>query len=167
MGLYLGMPQKDFYTKCWELNKKGLIRQGTNNATVEYVLRGELKHPGTMNFYPKFKEGKIYEMPVKFVYTGWAPWNRELSSEKLQMDVLEWYNKLYGRGFMEVKHPQMGSAYIKIDGNRRISIYKENDLYVWALFTDLLVRHDSVISEPDTVKINSDSIKNMDEYRNK
>ena len=31
-----------------------------------------------------------------------------------------------------------GNAYTKIDGNRRITIYVENDLYVWALFTDML-----------------------------
>ncbi len=36
LGLYLGMPEKDFYIHCWELNKKGLIRQGSNNTTVEY-----------------------------------------------------------------------------------------------------------------------------------
>ena len=30
-----------------------------------------------------------------------------------------------------------GKAYTKIDGNRRITIYMENDLYVWAIFTDM------------------------------
>jgi hypothetical protein len=40
---------------------------------------------------------------------------------------------------MEVKHSIRGSAYVKLDGNRRISIFKENDIYVWAIFTDMLV----------------------------
>ncbi len=31
----------------------------------------------------------------------------------------------------------MGTAFVKVDGNRRISIFKENELYVWAVFTDL------------------------------
>ena len=26
---------------------------------------------------------------------------------------------------------------VKIDGNRRITIFKENDLRVWAVFTDM------------------------------
>ena len=54
LGLYLGMPEKDFYIHCWELNKKGLIRQGSNNTTVEYRMEDELKYPGIMNFYPSF-----------------------------------------------------------------------------------------------------------------
>ncbi len=146
MGLYLGMTQKDFYVQCWNLNGKGLVKQGEGNATVEYKMRGELKYPGKMDFYPKFKDGKIYEMPVKFAYTGWAPWNKELSSEKLQIDLLRWYSSVYGRGFIEVKHPKSGSAFVKVDGNRRITIYKEDDLYVWAIFTDLLVKKDTADS---------------------
>ena len=33
-----------------------------------------------------------------------------------------------------------GTAYVKIDGNRRISIFKEDDLHVWAVFTDMSVK---------------------------
>lgn len=139
MGLYLGMPDKDFYNQCWKLNRKGLIRQGTTNTTVEYQVRNELKYPAIMNFYPTFVKGKISEMPVRFVYSGWAPWNKKLASDSLQVDVLEWYKNKYGRGFLEVKHPEKGVAYVKIDGNRRISIYKEDELHVWAVFTDMLI----------------------------
>ncbi len=139
MGLYLGMPDKDFYTHCWNLNRRGLIRQGTTNRTVEYRTKNELKYPGIMDFYPKFIEGKIAEMPVRFVYAGWAPWNKELTSDKLQSDVLSWYEKIYGNDFMRVENSEKGVAYVKIDGNRRISIYKEDELHVWAVFTDMLV----------------------------
>jgi hypothetical protein len=140
MGLYLGMPEKEFYTHCWQLNQKGIIRQGETNTTVRYDLKNELKYPANMNFYPKFDKGKIYEMPVMFVYNGWAPWNKELSSDKLEIDILKWYEKIYGRGFIEVKHPVRGSAYVKVNGNRRITIFKQNELNVWAVFTDLLVK---------------------------
>ena len=146
MGIYLGMSQKDFYTQCWKLNQKGLVKQGSSNMTVQYKTRGELKHPATMDFYPGFKNGRIAEMPVKFAYSGWAPWNRELSSDKLEEDVLSWYKRIYGYGFITVKDPVKGIAFVKIDGNRRISIYKENDLYVWALFTDLIAARDSLSS---------------------
>jgi len=138
MGLYLGMPDNDFYTRCWKLNRKGLIKQGTNNTTVEYIMKNELKYPVTMNFYPSFQEGKISEMPVRFVYNGWAPWNKKLSSDSLQAAVLELYKKQYGDDFFEVKHPEKGTAYVKVDGNRRISIFKEDELHVWAVFTDML-----------------------------
>jgi hypothetical protein len=139
MGMYFGMPQRDFYGHCWKLNKQGLIRQGPGNTTVEYVMKDELKHAATMDFYPSFVDGKIYEMPVRFTYTGWAPWNKELSVENLQKDVLHWFEKLYGTDFLEVVHPKKGSAFVKINGNRRISIYKEDNVHVMAVFTDMTV----------------------------
>jgi hypothetical protein len=139
LGLYLGMPEKDFYIHCWELNKKGLIKQGSNNTTVEYRMQDELKHPGIMNFYPSFVDGKIAEMPVKLTYAGWAPWNQKLSSDSLQLDVMQWIEKMYGNRFIKVDHPKRGSAYIKMDGNRRITIFRENDLNVWAVFSDMSV----------------------------
>jgi hypothetical protein len=93
-----------------------------------------------MDFYPEFVNGKIYELPVCYLYNGWAPWNKKLSSDSLQVDVLKWFEKQYGKGFMEVKHPKRGLAFVKIDGNRQISIFKEDDLHVWAIFTDMLVK---------------------------
>ena len=140
MGLYLGMPEQDFYTHCWMLNREGLIKQSPDNMTVEYELKDELKYPATMHYYPEFVQGKIIEMPVRFVYNGWAPWNKKLSSDNLGLDVLKWYEKVYGDGFIKVKHPKRGMAYIKLDGNRRITIFKEDERHVWAIFTDMLVK---------------------------
>lgn len=138
LDLRLGMTDKQFYTHCWELNKKGLIRQGTSNTSVLYKMK-ELNEPAEMNFYPNFFEGKIYEMPVKYNYEGWAPWNQHLSSDSLQLEILNRYKEWYGDNFIEVRHPKRGMAYIKVDGNRRITIFKEDERHVWAIFTDLLV----------------------------
>lgn len=152
MGIYLGMPEKDFYMQCWELNKKGIIRQGETNTTVKFDLKKELDHPGQMDFYPRFNQGKIFEMPVKFVYKGWAPWNKELSSDNLQADVVKWYEGIYGKGFLKVRHPDHGLAYVKLDGNRRITIFKEDELHVWAVFTDMLVKNDWSGVRPDSLR---------------
>lgn len=162
MGMYFGMSDKDFYTHCWKLNKTGLIKQGSNNTSVEYVTGNELKYPASMNFYPSFVNGKIYEMPVKFVYKGWAPWNKALSSDSLQADVLNWYEKVYGKGFIEVKHPKRGLAYVLLNGNRRITIFKENDLYVWAIFTDMLVEKEIAGLPPGTPPDPEDFIKDLE-----
>ena len=159
MGLYFGMPEKDFYIHCWKLNKKGLIRQGDSNTTVLYEMKDELKYPANMDFYPKFDQGKIFEMPVRYVYKGWAPWNKNLTSDKLIVDILMYYEKTYGSGFIEVKHRVRGSAYVKVNGNRRITIFKQDELHVWAIFTNLLVKkswNDSAsapdINQADTTK---------------
>jgi len=161
MGIYLGMPEKNFYTHCWALNRQGIIKQGMRNTTVEYQMREELNYPAIMDFYPIFEKGKIYEMPVKFVYSGWAPWNKSLGSDSLQFNILKWYEKQYGKGFLAVEHPKRGIAYVKIDGNRRISIFKENDTYVWAIFTDMSVKREVADTTKNAVKNPTDSIKDL------
>jgi len=139
LGLYLGMSSEEFYKKCWELNKQGLVRQGEGNATVLYVLKDELKSPVDVNFYPTFYEDSIYEMPVNFKYKAWTPWDKRFSGDSLQTELVGLYKSWYGPGFMEINHPERGKAYVKVDGNRRISIYKDRsaDGTVWALYTDL------------------------------
>jgi len=138
MGLSFGLSSEEFYEICWGLNKDSIVKQGSANMSVQYDINEDLKYPATMNFYPIFRENKIIEMPVRFIYNGWAPWNKELSASSLALDVKHWYEDIYGKGFITVTHPMNGDAYTKIDGNRRITIYVENDLYVWAMFTDML-----------------------------
>jgi hypothetical protein len=136
-GIHLGMTSKEFYTHCWNLNKQGLVKQGSNNRSVEYFTREELRHAAAMNFYPTFNKNKIVEMPVRFSYKAWSPGNKSLSADSLQKDVIDWYAKQYGDDFIRVRHPSHGVAFVKIDGNRRITIFKENELYVWAIFRDM------------------------------
>ena len=161
LGLYFGMPEKVFYVHCWNLNHKGLIKQGESNTTAEYELKDELKYPALMDFYPKFMQGKIFEMPVSFKYKGWAPWNKTLSSDNLEKEVLKWYEKVYGDGFIKVKHPLHGTAYVKINGNRRITIFIEDDLHVWAVFTDMSVKKDwnNSVSKPENIQ--NDTTKSL------
>lgn len=161
LGLYFRMPEKEFYIHCWKLNQKGLIKQGESNTTAQMKLKNELKYPALMDFYPRFMDGKIYEMPVSFKYEGWAPWNKKLSSANLQNELLGWYEKVYGHGFMKVKHPKHGIAYVKIDGNRRITIFVEDDLHVWALFTDLSQKRDWSNISPVPENIQNDTIKSI------
>jgi hypothetical protein len=136
MGIYLGMSAKDFYAQCWELNKQKLIRQGNSNTSVLYEMT-ELKHKADMNFYPTFNGDKILEMPVIFSYTAWAPWNKELWSDSLILDVKNLMEKWYGPGFIKLEHPEKGIRWVKVDGNRRIMLWKEDDQQVKALYTDL------------------------------
>ena len=162
LGLYFGMPEKVFYVHCWNLNHKGLLKQGETNTTAEYQLKDELKYPALMDFYPKFNHGKISEMPVTFKYKGWAPWNKNLSSVNLQNEVLKWYEKIYGGGFIMVKHHSHGKAYVKIDGNRRITIFVGDDLHVWAVFTDMSVKkgwNDSVSKPENNTSDTTSSLK--------
>jgi hypothetical protein len=137
MGLSLGMTENEFFDVCWDLNRDGIVRQALDNRSVEYRMNDELTFPAVMNFYPVFANDKIWQMKVSFIYDGWAPWNKDQSAENMALDVKRWYEKTYGKGFITITHPIRGEAYTKIDGNRRITIYIENDQLVWAIFTDM------------------------------
>ncbi|MBL7858257.1 MAG: hypothetical protein JNM57_11265 [Cyclobacteriaceae bacterium] len=140
LDLHFGMTRKDFFTHCWELNKKGTIMQGPGNLSVQYQVDSTLMKDKTfMWFYPDFKDDKITSMPVEFSYQSWAPWNQELSADTLLMEVKQLYEKWYGDGFVEMKNKDGSKVvWIKVDGNRRIRLFKKNISIVHADFTNLL-----------------------------
>lgn len=138
LGIHLGMSSKDFYSVCWDLNKSGVLIESRNNSATAYVFnKGEMDYPAQMDFYPKFDLGKITEMPVLFSYKSWAPWNKELQSDKLIFDVKKLMEKWYGEGFIYLKDDNRGNSYVKIDGNRRITISLASEVEVRVLYTDL------------------------------
>merc|ERR1711916_69005 len=104
LDISFGMTKKEFYSHCWEMNKKRLVTWGNNNTSVLYRLENELKSPASMNFYPEFYEGKISKMPVIYTYNGWSPWNEQLNADSLLIDVLELYKKWYGDDFMTISN---------------------------------------------------------------
>jgi hypothetical protein len=141
-GISFGMTSKDFFMHCWDLNKKGIFTDGSNNTAVLYKLNhNELNHPGELNFYPEFHEGKIYRMGARFQYPGWAPWNKNLYSDSLLTDVVNLYKKWYpsGNPFIKISDEKKGTIYVKVDGNRRIIIGRYDDQQVKADYTDLLI----------------------------
>lgn len=141
-GISLGMSSKDFYMHCWTMNKEGVFTDGSSNTSVLYKLEnGELQHPAEMNFYPEFHNDKIYVMAVKFKYTGWSPWNKQLGSENLLKDVFTLYKKWYAGGnpFLTIHDEKRGVIYVKVDGNRRIIIGSYDDVEVKVDYSDLYV----------------------------
>jgi hypothetical protein len=140
LGIYLGMPSKDFYQHCWDLNKQGLITNGSENASVLWKMKEGFSHSVDLNFYPAFNDRKIFKMTAGFNYEGWAPWNKHLGSDSLKNEVLRLYKKWYGENnFVELKDSLRGSIYVKVDGNRRITIGRYDDIHVKVDYTDLLI----------------------------
>ncbi|WP_202615378.1 hypothetical protein [Algoriphagus kandeliae] len=138
LNLELGMEKRDFFETCWQLNKEGILTNGPTELSVEYSLELPSGKSAKMRFYPDFENDKIYLMPVEFVYDGWAPWNEELSVEKLREDVIAQFEKWYGPGFFEVSNEDKSLiAFVKIDGNRRVRIFKKSLSVVRAEIVDL------------------------------
>jgi hypothetical protein len=150
LGYELGMPRAAFYDHSWALNRKGLVMQGPQNQTVQYELDDELPHSAKMYYYPDFADDKIVQMRVRFQYDGWAPWNRHLFADSLQLDVVALLERWYGEGFIQVETEDRMRGrrheYIKVDGNRRIVVAQASDRDVMAVFTDLTAA--KAIQEP-------------------
>ncbi len=144
LDIHLGMNKKAFFDLCWEMNKKGLVRQGNKNTTVQFDMNINDKN-ALVDFYPDFYQDKIYQMPVTYSYKGWSPWLKHLSADTLHVELLEIYEKNYG-DFLAIEHPKLGKAFVRVDGNRRISIYQKGEQEVRVIFTDL-------ITEPKVPKI--------------
>lgn len=140
LGFYLGLPQKNFYDLCTELNSQKKITQGPGGATsVEHKILGAYGGDVSMRFYPTFIDKKIYEMPVTYTYESWAPWNKEFSSVALFPQILETFKSIYGEEFKVVDHPYQGKVYYRMDGKRRINLFIKDDQFVQAIFTDMEV----------------------------
>lgn len=139
LGISFGMGRKDFYNYCWEMNKQKKFTHGPTNQSVEYRLEENVKHPVMMRFYPSFHADKVYEMPVTFAYEAWAPWNKQMGSDSLLVDMLGVFKKWYGEDFKSLQHKTMGTVYYRMDGKRRINLFIRDDQFVQAVFTDLSV----------------------------
>ncbi|MDX1641583.1 MAG: hypothetical protein R3220_07785 [Balneolaceae bacterium] len=128
------MTTQEFFKHSWDMNKRGII---TGQTAVNYRIEN-LKSPAEMNFYPQFKDEKIFKMPVQVYYSGWAPWNQELFSDSLVVELAELYEKKYDADFIKTTLPGTDKeAYVDIKGNRQISIYKQDDRIVNVEFLDL------------------------------
>ncbi len=139
LGIKFGMSQKDFYTHCWELNKQGIILQGPSNLSVQYRLDStEMQAETYMWFYPDFEGGELSRMPVEFSYLAWAPWNLELSSDSLLIDVKKLFEKWYDAEFMFLENKdKTKKLWVMVTGNRRIRLFKKSPSTVGVDITDL------------------------------
>ena len=135
------MTSKEFYAHCWDLNRKKLITQGPSNNSVRYYLPTEsIGQKIEMLFYPVFDNDFVYEVNTTFSYTGWAPWNKETSSDYLIDEVREILSEWYNSKFYEIKNPKNNSTlYTTVSGNRRIVITKVSEREVRARYTDLTI----------------------------
>lgn len=139
LGYEFGMESDDFFDHSWDLNQQKIV---TGGDQIEYEMK-ELSSPARMIFYPDFHDERIYRMPVEISFKSWAPWNRELYSDSLVTELLDLYRNTYGPGFIKTTHPEIKKeAWIKVDGNRRISIYRQDDMKVRVEFLDLSVKRE-------------------------
>ena len=137
LNLKFGERNEDYLDKIWELNKKGIISQADGEyGTLRYDLKlnksknniGDIN----MDFFPRFNNKKrLDKLTIKFSHEAWAPWNKELFSNKLIVKVMDTIIKWYkGNDFLEAYNDinnKKSSIFYKVDGNRQFKVYFVED----------------------------------------
>ena len=135
----LGMTRDDFFAVSWEMNRDEII---SGLVKIDYEFEG-LKSRALMRFYPDFVDDRISNVPVDVQYLGWAPWNHELSSDSLTVDLVSYYEEELDASFKYVYVPHLDkNAYVSVQGNRAVTIYPLTDMVARLEFTDLKTHHE-------------------------
>ena len=139
----IGHSRQDYFDICYKLNQKKLIVSGQRSLNPELILESKddaVKGSNIkMSFNGIFNEKKIMKgMEMRFYFTGWSNWNKDLSSENLLFQLKDTLRKWFpGNDFFKVNFENNLSAEVKIDGNRRILAYKVNSKDVAVRIEDM------------------------------
>lgn len=141
LGFYMGTTGEEFYKHGWEINKQGLVRQGRGNQNISHLLlSADRKSDIEILFYPEFDQQSVIKgMQMRFLYTGWAPWNEHLFSDSLLVAVKDSLSRWYqGNPFQKYTDTEKQvDVWYKIDGNRQITLGISNEKEVKAIVKDL------------------------------
>ncbi len=139
-GVHFKMTQNMFYAYCHDMHLKGIFN-GTSNYQVVVRLTEGFKRPVDLIFFPRFDKPFIEFLQARFGYASASAFNKDHGSgvliEEVIREMMKWYG---GRDFVKIP-PQYSFGkpyYIKIDGNRKITL-RENDSLteVVAIYEDL------------------------------
>ena len=144
----IGQSRQDYFDICYQLNKQKKIISGERSLNPELILKsknGSTKGSNIkMSFNGIFNEKKTMRgFEMRFYFTGWSNWNKDLSSENLLFQLKDTLRKWFpGNDFFKVNFENNFSAEVKIDGNRRILAYKVNSKDVAVRIDDMSGKYD-------------------------
>lgn len=142
-GMQIGQSREDYFDICYKLNKEKKIVSGERSLNPEMILKSKrVPAKGTnikMSFNGIFNDKKIMRgMEMRFYFTGWSDWNKELSSDillkQIKDSLINWFP---GNDFFKVDFKNNLSTEVKIDGNRRILAFKQNSKDVAVRIEDM------------------------------
>jgi len=141
--MYMGETKKQFYDRCWDLNKQKLVHQGTG-ANVKYSVPPDTNHPErgpiTLYFYGVFDKDEVMRgMDYTYHYNGWSPWNENLGADSLMQAVKVILKDNYGgNDWLDIHLDDIDkTASVKIDGNRQMLMYTIDQRRVKVKIRDL------------------------------
>ena len=146
LGLKIGQTKDDFFEICADLNKKKLITSGARNLYPEYILYPkdsvENGKKIRMSFMGIFDNDRIMKgMDIRFNYYSWIAWREEYNSDNLIDEIKDTLQLWYpGNNFIEIDlklDSKNNLAYVKVDGNRQITMYKIDGRDVAVIIEDV------------------------------
>lgn len=146
LGLKIGQTKDDFFKICADLNKKKLITSGARNLYPEYILYPkdsvENGKKIRMSFMGIFDNNRIMKgMDIRFNYYSWIAWREEYNSDNLINEIKDTLQLWYpGNNFIEIDlklDSKNNLAYVKVDGNRQITMYKIDGRDVAVIIEDV------------------------------
>jgi hypothetical protein len=147
LGIRFGDSQKVFREKCFELNRNHVVTEG-QGFWVQYLLSDSIPISPKVKllFFPTFDEKEtLAGLDLKVSFAGWAPWNRDLQSDRLVERIKPVLMKWYGGNEFVTAHVKENEIPVKLDGNRRIMIYNSPPEHIIVRVQDILhplYRHD-------------------------
>ena len=144
----IGQSKQDYFDICYQLNKQKKITSGQRSLNPELILesKNNSKKGGNikMSFNGIFNEKKIMRgFEMRFYFTGWSDWNKDLSSEALLLQLKDTLKGWFpGNEFFKVNFENNLSTEVKIDGNRRILAYVVNSKDVAVRIEDMSGKYD-------------------------
>lgn len=131
MGFQFGMTKDQYFDRCSVLNKEKIIVSGGRNFSPEQILvpKNQEEKKIKMSFFGTFDNQRILNgFDIQFNFLGWSDWNIDYQSpvllDQIKDSILTWFP---GNDFIQVKIDEsVKTAYVKIDGNRRVVMYTMN-----------------------------------------
>lgn len=148
LGLQVGVSRKKYFADCWKMNKDEIISAGPGNEYAKFELipsgtTDTFKHI-KMLFYGIFDKQDIMRgLDMIMEFHTWSPWNTEYQSPVLMQTLETHYMNTYqGNSFISINVSDRIEARVKIDGNRRITMYPLSNQKVSVKIIDLLHEKD-------------------------
>ena len=144
-GLRFGDSKDIYFDKCWNLNHQRLIMPSSGSyGWLSYDLVDAHDSLGIdkieMRFIGEFdKKDVMNKLNLKFSFRSWAPWLDQYQSDVLIYQVIDSIEKWYpGNDFFRFDNlVDSTETYFKIDANRQIKVFVEDDVFVAGEIEDL------------------------------
>ena len=142
LGIRFGNTHNEFNGKCFDLNKQHLVMEGEGHS-VQYLFTDSLVHrkPTQIRllFVPAFDDKEILSnMDLNFSYVAWAPWHRHFQADSLGTKVKKLLMLWYGGNEFVTAHVGDINLPVKVDGNRRVLVYRDDPQRVIVRIEDIL-----------------------------